>query len=109
LYSRKGETRANHWHEKDWHYLYTVSGLLKYEEWPSGKSHHLAQLVAGGPHASDCAQETETTILLVGPGQMIFTPPNRAHRLLFLEDTVMISISKLSRRHAEHEADVVRL
>ena len=96
--SRKGATRASHWHREDWHYLYVVSGLLLYEEWQ-----------AFGVPAIDVAVGSGITTVTVGPGQMIFTPPLRAHRVTFLEDTVMISISKLSRRHAEHEEDVVRL
>lgn len=93
--SAKDETRANHWHKTDWHYLYVVSGEFLYSE--CANEHGLF------PNIS------QTGSLRVRAGQMIFTPPGRRHQLLFTEDTVMISISKLSRQHAEHESDVVRL
>ena len=109
IHSRKGSVRANHWHNEDWHYLYVVSGLIAYTEWPPGQHHPSDYLFGSKVTEDECAVWSETTALTVGPCQMIFTPPKRSHRLEFLEDTVMISISKLSRRHSEHERDVVRL
>jgi len=117
LHSRKGETRANHWHKTDWHYLYVLSGFIEYEEWPHDKPHPLiayyrflgrARALEPG-EAVSFDDEVPSIKLSIGPGQMVFTPPQRSHKLTFKEDTVMISISKLSRTHAEHESDVVRL
>ena len=119
LSSRKGSMRAYHWHKSDWHYLYIISGLVDYEEWPYDQEHasigmmrYQGKVLAREPLSGEPMPEfpkLELTRLEIGPGQMVFTPPLRSHRLMFREDTVMISISKLSRQHAEHEADVQRL
>jgi quercetin dioxygenase-like cupin family protein len=87
----KGEVRANHWHRKDWHYLYVLEGSIQYDEWPSEWG------VDG--------YESVT----VPEGCMVFTPPLVGHRVTALEDTVMISVSHLPRDHETHEQDVVRL
>lgn len=109
IFSRAGSQRANHWHENDFHYLFVVSGSFRYEEWPPDKNHPDAALVVDGPHASACANRSDVAELRVGAGQMIFTPPNRSHRLTFFEDTTMVTISKFSRTHSDHEKDVRRL
>jgi quercetin dioxygenase-like cupin family protein len=88
--SKAGTVRSNHWHRSDWHYLYVVSGSMKYYERPvdtdfqDGKSY------------------------IVAAGEMVFTPPNFIHKTEFIEDTTMISFSKRNRDHDSHEEDVVR-
>lgn len=87
--SKKGSIRSNHWHKEDWHYLYVLSGSMIYYERPvNGVS--------------------EKAPLVVGPGDMIFTPPNMVHKTVFLEDSVLLSFSKRNRDHDSHEEDVVR-
>jgi len=39
---------------------------------------------------------------------MFFTPPNKIHKVEFLEDTILISIGKDSKDHESHEKDIVR-
>jgi len=95
LQSAALEVRANHSHKQDWHYLYCISGSFEYREWSLDHQYAL--------------QDKDRIELRVRAGQMIFTPPMRNHELRFIEHTVMISISRLSRTHAEHETDVVRL
>lgn len=111
IHSRKDSVRANHWHREDWHYLFVVSGGFEYEEWdPKGIApSRMALAISAAAIVGKPIPPDETLYLTVGPGQMIFTPPNRAHRLRFTEDTVMVSVSKLNRTHASHESDVVRL
>lgn len=41
-------------------------------------------------------------------GSMVFTPAQRWHRTTFPVDTVLVSMSKLPRDTATHEADLVR-
>lgn len=85
--SKAGSVRANHFHKTDWHFLYVLSGKMRYTHiGPQGRLE-----------------------FLVPQGQMVFTPPREPHALEFLEDTVMVSMSKLPRDHKSHEADVVRL
>ena len=90
IVSTKGSVRSNHYHKEDFHYLYIVSGSMEYYE------RGVDEEFTGEP-------------LIVGPGQMVFTPPMKVHKTVFLEDTFMISLSKRNRDHDSHEEDVVRL
>lgn len=87
--TKAGSRRSAHWHREDWHYLYIDSGKVRYRERKVGT--------------------TTVVEVTLGPGQMVFTGPNTEHYMEFLEDTKMISISKLSRQHDVHEADLVRV
>jgi uncharacterized RmlC-like cupin family protein len=87
--SKAGSKRSSHHHKTDWHYLYVQSGRMHYRERAVG---------------------SETVLeFWVGPGQMVYTPPLVDHWTDFEEDTVMISVSRLSREHEQHEADLVRV
>lgn len=88
--SKAGSTRAKHWHKKDDHFLYILSGAVEYWEREIGSS-----------ELPECQS--------FYPGEMIYTPPQREHALSFPLDTRMVSISTLSRTHDEHESDVVRV
>lgn len=88
--SRTGALRANHYHKTDWHYAYVVSGQVLYFERDVGST------AIPQPRA-------------FGPGEMFFTRPMREHVMLFAEETVLITLAKNVRSHAEHEADLVRV
>lgn len=89
IHSKAGSRRSSHHHKDDWHYLYVVSGAMKYTERRLG---------------------SETVVkLTVRPGEAVFTGPRVDHWAEFDEDTVMVSVSRLSRIHSEHENDVVRV
>lgn len=88
--SRRGAVRANHYHMTDWHYAYVVSGAVLYFE-------------------RDVGSPVIPRPLTFGPGTMFFTPPMREHAMLFADATVLVTLAKNVRSHAEHEADVVRV
>jgi quercetin dioxygenase-like cupin family protein len=88
--SLAGSVRSNHYHKEDFHYLYVVSGSMEYYE--RGIEEHFV----GEP-------------LIVKAGEMVFTPPLKVHKTVFLEDTVMLSFSKRNRDHVSHEEDIVRV
>jgi quercetin dioxygenase-like cupin family protein len=87
--SKAGSRRSSHFHKTDQHWLYVVSGSMLYTERRYGSG----------------------TIVKfrVGPGEMVFTGSWVEHWTEFPEDTRLISISKLSRNHEEHEGDLVRV
>lgn len=87
--SKAGTVRSNHYHKSDFHYLYVLSGKMEYYERDLEEINH--KMVA------------------VGPGEMVFTPPNKVHKTVFLEDTVLLSCAKNIRDHQHHEEDVIRL
>lgn len=90
LHCAKGSRRSSHWHRSDHHWLYVVSGEMRYFERPVGETRAPVEYT-------------------VGPGQRIFTGPNMEHWTVYPEETVLVSVSKLHREHATHEADVVRV
>jgi dTDP-4-dehydrorhamnose 3,5-epimerase-like enzyme len=86
--SQKSTIRANHVHEKDWHLSYLVSGQMKYL-WKDLNSNIQS--------------------IVVKPGEMIYTPSKVPHKMEFLEESVFIAISELSRVQANYESDTTRL
>lgn len=90
IISKKGSIRSNHWHKEDWHYLYVMSGSMEYYERDVGT-----------------LNDSQPPIIVTA-GQMVFTPPNKVHKTVFLQDTVLLSFSKRNRDHDSHEEDLVR-
>lgn len=87
--SKAGTVRSNHWHKYNWHYLYVISGSMKYLEKELDNS-NLKEVI-------------------IKAGEMVFTAPNKAHRTEFLEDTVLLSLGKSPKDHDSHEEDLVRI
>jgi quercetin dioxygenase-like cupin family protein len=88
--SKAGTERSNHYHKTDWHYLYVISGSMEYYE------REIEEVFAGKP-------------LIVKEGEMVFTPPLKVHKTVFLTDCVLLSMAKNIRDHEHHETDVVRV
>jgi len=82
--------RSNHYHKTDWHYLLVVEGIVHYYYRPAGS-------------------KAEPTLLIARPGDVFFTPPMMEHAVFTPTTSRMVSISRLARRHADHEADLVRV
>lgn len=87
--SKAGSIRANHYHKKDSHYSYILSGKAEWSE----------KSIDGG--------EMETAIL--EPGDMVFTAPMTVHAARFLEDTTFLAFSTKERSREEYEEDTVRV
>lgn len=88
--SKKGTVRANHYHQTDWHFCYVLSGSIEY--------YHR-------PHGSERVPEK----VVIGSGQMFFTPPMVDHAMVFPEDTVFLTLGRNSRVQEVYEADVIRI
>ena len=89
--SKKGSVRANHYHKKDHHYCYVVSGEIKYLTRPIGarKGFELYTI------------ESE---------KMFYTPEQLEHLMIFSKDTIFLTFSKNSfRSQKEYEDDLVRV
>lgn len=85
--SKPGSIRANHYHQKDSHYCYLLSGKMEYSERP----------IEGG--------EMETEV--INAGDMVYTPPLLAHAMRFLEDSVFLTLATEHRGQTEYENDIV--
>jgi len=88
--SKKGALRANHYHKTDWHFCYVLNGEIEYTHRPHGEE---------GPG--------ETVI--VGEGELFFTPPMVDHAMVFTQDTTFITLGRNSRKQDVYEADVERI
>lgn len=86
--SQKSSIRANHVHENDWHFSYLVFGQMRYF-W------------------KDSNRKIQS--LIVKAGEMVYTPPKIPHKMQFLEESVFIAISELSRSQNNYEADTKKM
>lgn len=88
--SKAGTVRSNHYHKKDAHWIYMISGKMEYHEKPvKGRS--------------------KVTKVILGEGDMVYTPPMAIHATKFLEDSVLIALSIKSRNQKAYEKDTVRV
>lgn len=85
-----GSVRANHYHRSDSHYMYVVSGKMRYIERPAESSE-------------------EPTWTYVSAGQLVYTAPMVEHAVEFVEDTVFLNITGKSRDQGDYEGDLVRV
>ena len=85
-----GSVRANHYHIRDWHYMYVLSGSFEYYY---------------REHGSEVAPEKT----VFKKGEMVFTPPMEDHACIFTEDTYLVVASRNPRDQETYESDVVRI
>ena len=88
--SKANSVRANHVHNDDWHLSYLVSGSMKYF-WKNE------------------IEASETKSVVVKAGEMVYTPKKSPHKMQFLEDSIFIAVSQLSRVQENYEEDTKRL
>lgn len=88
--SKKGTLRSNHYHKTDWHYMYMLSGKAEYYFRATGTRVSLKKII-------------------LEKGDLVFTPPMEDHTTVFLEDSVLLAMSRLPRDQDSYESDVVRV
>ena len=86
--SKAGSIRSNHYHKKDPHYCYIVSGKAEWNE----------KLVGGDKLESE----------IVGAGDMVYTPPMMIHAVKFLEDTIFWAFAVQPRDQDAYEEDTIK-
>ena len=88
--SEKMALRANHIHQLDWHLCYLIEGEIRYY-WKE---------------SLDSASQEQ---IKVTPGKLIYTPPKTPHMMLFMEKSIFVTVSGLSRMTDSYELDTKRL
>ena len=83
---RPNTIRSNHWHKKDWHYMYVLEGLMEYFFVSTNK----------------------VFFMKIKKGDNVFTPPNELHATYFPVKTVLLVSSKNPRDKKTYERDTVR-
>src|SRR3989344_6988539 len=89
--SKKGAVRANHYHKKDNHYVYMVSGKMRYTIKDLSKKRARKQSV------------------ILKTGDLVYTPPMAAHAMEFLEDSVFLALTTELRDQKHYENDTTRI
>ena len=89
--SKKGAVRANHYHKKDTHYVYMISGKMRYTVKDLFKKQARKQSV------------------ILNPGDLVYTPAMTAHAMEFLEDSVFLALTTQKRDQKNYENDTVRI
>lgn len=89
--SKAGTTRGNHYHKKDAHYVYCLSGKFRYSAKDMNKKNSKVESV------------------IMKPGDLVLSSPTVAHSMDFLEDTVFLAFTTERRDHKKYEEDTVRL
>ena len=82
--------RANHYHKKDYHYCYIISGELIYYERPAASTKKPERFIF-------CA------------GDMFYTGPMTEHCMYFEKPTIFLAFGGGTRKQEEYEADLVRV
>ncbi len=88
--SKKGSVRSNHYHKKDTHWIYMLSGKMAYYEKPVKGSSKVKKVI-------------------VNAGDIVYTPQMSIHGTKFLEDSVFITLSTKSRNQKAYEKDTIRV
>lgn len=88
---KKGTDGANHYHKQDAHYIYCLSGRLKYLEKDMSKD------------------DSEIESAIMEEGDLVLSRPMMWHCTEFLEDTVLLAFSTENRDQEKYEKDTVRI
>ncbi|MDP3685854.1 MAG: cupin domain-containing protein [bacterium] len=90
--SKAGTVRANHYHKRDSHLCYLVSGKIEYVYRDALDEHAPLQR------------------MVIEPGQLFYSPPMVAHAMVFLEDSEFYCFTTSARHtQADYEDDLVRV
>lgn len=89
--SKKGAVRANHYHKRDTHYVYMMSGRMRYTT--KDLSHKGARKES----------------VMLKSGDLVYTPAMTAHAMEFLTDSVFLALTTRKRDQQRYEHDTVRL
>jgi len=88
--SKAGAIRANHYHKKDIHYTYLISGEFEYSE-------------------KGLSENDQVDTKTVDPGMLVKTEANTIHAMKFIKDSSMVVFTSETRDQTAYEKDTVRV
>ncbi len=91
LTHKRGTIRGNHYHKKDSHWVYCVSGKFRYYEKDTKK------------------KSAKTSFVVLRPGDLVYSKPGVAHAMEAIIDTVFLAITTEKRQQKNYESDLVRI
>ena len=90
IFSKKGTIRSNHYHKKDWHFIYVIKGEFEY-------------------YFKKTNVDEKIKKKIVTEGQLLFTGPMIDHAMLYTKETEILVVSKNPRDQKTYEEDTVRI
>ena len=90
IYTKADQWRANHYHKKDWHFIYVIKGEFEY-------------------YFRKTNEKEDTKKKIVTQGQLLFTGPMIDHAMLYTKETEILVVSKNPRDQKTYEEDTVRI
>ena len=86
VFSKKGSIRANHYHKKDKHFMYIISGELLYSY-------------------KNRKRGSKVKIKKMKKGDLFFTPAMQEHMAYFTKNTHFLAFSTRKRTRFDYEKD----
>ena len=90
IYTKKNQWRANHYHKKDWHFIYVTKGSFEYYFRKTNSNDKIKKKI-------------------VSVGQLLFTGNMVDHAMFYTEETEILVVSKNPRDQETYEEDTVRI
>ena len=90
IFSKKGSIRANHYHKKDKHFMYIISGELLYSY-------------------KNRKRGSKVKIKKMKKGDLFFTPAMQEHMAYFTKNTHFLAFSTRKRTRFDYEKDLIRV
>ena len=90
IHSTKGAIRANHHHKLDWHITYLLEGKVSYFY-----------------SEAENTKESEVSETELNKGDLLLTPKMTWHKFKFIENSIMVVVSGLSRKKDLYDLDTV--
>ena len=90
VYSKKGSIRANHYHKKDKHFIYIITGEILY-------------------FYKNRKKGSKIQIKLMKKNDLFFTPSMQEHMAYFTKRTHFLAFSTRKRTKFDYERDLIRV
>ena len=90
VFSKKGSIRANHYHKKDKHFMYIISGELLYSY-------------------KNRKRGSKVKIKKMKKSDLFFTPAMQEHMAYFTKNTHFLAFSTRKRTRFDYEKDLIRV
>lgn len=90
IFTKANQWRANHYHKKDWHFIYVIKGEFEYYFRKTNSNDDIKKKI-------------------VTKGQLLFTGPLIDHAMLYTKETEILVVSRNSRDQKTYEKDTVRI
>ena len=90
IYSKKGSVRANHYHKKDTHFMYIISGEILY-------------------FYKNRTKGSKAKFKLMKKNDLFFTPSMQEHMAYFTKNTHFLAFSTRKRTKFDYERDLIKV